>query len=253
MSLITEYDIPSPPINELVARNVTPFTVYTLDLSVAGTRDFRIPGTGFVPYFYDSSSTNKARYPSGLINVLLNDNPFAGDAFPAKHNRGFVGAFYKLSVSWDSQIAPGGKSGAPVFVDLVIFHSRAIPWMTDDIEPVVAPAPVGPGFDTAGTSSVSAYQVNPVLGLNAIPGSQRVHMYVSGFFPGANVVTANPQFGNGQPEEELIVSGTDDTSWPVFNDGNGLMLNGPWQAKNGDSMYLVWDDASAVWREISRR
>lgn len=67
---------------------------------------------------------------------------------------------------------------------------------------------------------------------------------------GAVNVTANPQIAAGTTEgQEMLVIGTSDTNYPVFSDGNGLLLNGTRNMTSRQQLYLTWDSELAVWRE----
>lgn len=122
----SEYDIPSDLLADLLARDVATVVVQTLNLATAGTFVLTTPGRGFVPYFWRTSSSNKARVATGIISVFIGTEAPTGfeDSFPAKHNRGFRGTFSKLYLSWNAQ--------SDTSVDFVIHRSKRTPWMTDD-------------------------------------------------------------------------------------------------------------------------
>lgn len=140
----SEYDIASAVIQDPITRDTSPLVVTTIDLSVAGNRNLKIPGRAFVGYFFDNQSVNKERVVTGFVGVFINSNNTqpAVVPFPAKHNRGYRGSFTELYIEWPAQ--------ANVSVDFVILRSKYTPWMTDDINPSnvatltwISEAPVG--------------------------------------------------------------------------------------------------------------
>lgn len=67
---------------------------------------------------------------------------------------------------------------------------------------------------------------------------------------GAVNVTANPQIAAGTTEgQEMLIIGTSDTNYPVFSDGNGLLLNGTRNMTSRQQLYLTWDSVLNIWRE----
>ena len=68
---------------------------------------------------------------------------------------------------------------------------------------------------------------------------------------GAVIVTANPQItAGGTVGQELVLVGESDTDYPIFQDGNGLALNGAKSLKLNVVISLFWD--GNVWVEQDR-
>jgi hypothetical protein len=83
-------------------------------------------------------------------------------------------------------------------------------------------------------------------------GGSRQLAYVVGDTTVGTDVTANPQISPGsEVGQELFLVGTSDTLVPLFEDGTGLSLNGPFYANKYSTLGLHWN--GAVWSEISRR
>ena len=119
----SEYDIASDEIADIQNRGVAPVKIITpINLSIAGQISINESGYGFVLYVTDS---NGADYPEGFSNVFINQqdasDPVAN--FPAKHNRGFIGSFTRLFLSWPGDVT------AEYTATLVIFKSKNMPWI----------------------------------------------------------------------------------------------------------------------------
>lgn len=66
---------------------------------------------------------------------------------------------------------------------------------------------------------------------------------------GAVTVTANPQIAAGSNVgDEMLLIGTSNSDYLIFDTGTGLELNGPKQLKNGSKLHLIWD--GSVWSEV---
>jgi len=119
---MSEYDIDSKIINDLVAKQPAPFTVKDIDLSVAGTMTIREPGYGFVMYGYQAGTNIKSS--EALISVAINsdgNDPMV--VFPCKTGRGFHGVFAWLTLSW----TPDFQSPLPR-AKFIIFKTPKLPW-----------------------------------------------------------------------------------------------------------------------------
>lgn len=82
-------------------------------------------------------------------------------------------------------------------------------------------------------------------------GGSRQQWYVIGDTTTGTDITTNPQISAGSEDgQELIIVGRDDTSYVLFEDGNGLKLNGPFYAFADSTLYLRWD--TSVWAEVTR-
>lgn len=123
---VSEYDFSSQEIGDNVKRNLGEVYVQNFDLSVAQDAPIEIntPGRGFVVYGFTTASAVKTREQDILVNVNINTQE--GKPFPAKHDRGFVGTFQKLFLTWPAQ---AGKS-----FTLVVHKSWRIPWQLDGFE-----------------------------------------------------------------------------------------------------------------------
>lgn len=115
----------------------------------------------------------------------------------------------------------------------------------------VNPAAV-PG--SGGALVVSGTVASPITittsGITASVSQRQAQIVVSS--GGAVTVTANPQISAGTVlGQEMILTGTSDTNYPILNDGTGLALNGSMSLKNNSTIYLFWN--GVVWAEISRR
>ncbi len=65
-------------------------------------------------------------------------------------------------------------------------------------------------------------------------------------------VSANPQIAPGSfVGQELVLVGTSDSNTVLYEDSNGLYLNGAWIAENNRRLKLSWD--GTVWAEESRQ
>ena len=118
-----EYDIDTDEIADIQNRGVSPVKIFSItDRDHTGTLFLNEPGYGFVMYFKKYSG---AVSPEGFCNIYVNQgdatDPLAN--FPAKHNRGFIGAFSRLFLSWPT----GGGDGDTAV--LVIFKSKNMPWI----------------------------------------------------------------------------------------------------------------------------
>jgi hypothetical protein len=83
-------------------------------------------------------------------------------------------------------------------------------------------------------------------------GSARQMWFITGDTTTGTDITANPQISLGSTVgQELIIVGRDSDRPVIFEDGNGLSLNGPWTAYANSVLYLVWD--TSVWLEVNRK
>jgi hypothetical protein len=116
----SEYDFDSDDVNDAYMRNVLPFSVINLDLSVARTnQEFIIPGRAIQYFDYTTSDASKAPVGTSLITISLNDNN--DDKFPMRYKRGYNGTFSRLYISNTAQ--------AGLSADLVLLRSKRIPYM----------------------------------------------------------------------------------------------------------------------------
>lgn len=119
------YDHDSGTFQDLVARNLRPVFVQTLNLGTAGQLLLNVEGYHFVIYGHDGSS-NKAVDTTVLVNAWINLQTNDGTTpFPAKHARGFTGPFEKLYIEWPAQT----NLGNPRYCDMIIFKTPMKPWI----------------------------------------------------------------------------------------------------------------------------
>lgn len=119
--VFSPYDIPTSLIDDMIARNVIPWKVQTIDLSVAGSTTLMTPGFHFVIYGHDGSA-NKAVNTTALVNVWWGQAKNPGvNPFPAKHARGMSGPFQALYIEWPAQ------SG--VYADLIVHSGMYQPYV----------------------------------------------------------------------------------------------------------------------------
>jgi hypothetical protein len=105
-------------------------------------------------------------------------------------------------------------------------------------------------------SKASPVVVNPASGI--MTTSDPLQVYFVRSPSGAQVVTKSPQISAGSSVGQVVkIKAVDGTNFPVFNDGDGLDLNGPWPATGdpasieGSTIELSWDGVN--WSEDSRR
>lgn len=68
---------------------------------------------------------------------------------------------------------------------------------------------------------------------------------------GAVQITANPQISPGATVgQELVIQGVSDTDYIIFEDGNGLILNGELRLTTHISALVIWN--GVTWKEQSR-
>lgn len=126
------YDVPSAELQDVIQRRLAPYEVVTLDLSVAGVQEFKIPGQAIVAYGWETSDgflrtvDTTASLQMFLEDTYPGPDPLVLGApiragFPLKHARGFRGPFSKFTLSW---IAQSGVS-----VDVVIHRFIDLPWI----------------------------------------------------------------------------------------------------------------------------
>lgn len=109
----------------------------------------------------------------------------------------------------------------------------------------------GGGRDILATSD-SPFEVVAGTGITGITDVDQV-LYVS-TAAGEVDVTANPQIVAGTSNGQVLtVIGTSDLNYPLLQHGTGLSLNGEFEACNGCSLRILWDNTSTTWIEIARK
>lgn len=123
---IDRYNYDGQEIQDLIQTAPVPLQVQTLDCTAAQSVSLLMnyPARAFVIYFYDSASPIKTIKPNGFVKVRINDDRIENE-FPAKHNRGFRGDYYRLFLSWPAQ--------ANTKADLVMHMFDDDPWETDSV------------------------------------------------------------------------------------------------------------------------
>lgn len=122
---VSEYDLSSQEIGDNSKRNIGEIWTQTFDLSVAQVApiELLIPGRSFVPYGFTTATLLTTRTRVSDILVFVGIGSISEKPFPAKHNRGYVGSFTKLYLTWPAQ--------ANNSFDFVIHRSIRIPWQVD--------------------------------------------------------------------------------------------------------------------------
>lgn len=117
--VFSPYDIPTALLEDMIARNVAPFKVFTIDLSTAGELEVQSEGFHAVIYGHDGSA-NKAVNTTAYVEMWTGKRD-ATQGFPMKHARGFSGIFRTIYLKWPAQ--------ANVFCDVVILTGMHKPWI----------------------------------------------------------------------------------------------------------------------------
>lgn len=216
------------------------------------------PAKGQVPYvFYVADSPNPLRgfqeVPSGIVNSVSGadgNGEFVLSGNPA-NNQGtmvFVDGVIVETNKW--YLVQGGPASKIQFVsgfypivgqDVYVFYF---------INQLTVGTPPATGGLLAQGSGASPISVHPAVGIYPTGDIRQLKYIVSP--GGAQTVTAIPQIQPGSiVGQELWLKGESDTDYLIFNDGNGLSLNGSIQMKLNAALCLVW--SGVVWEEFSRR
>lgn len=117
--VISPYDIATELLEDMVSRNVKPFTVFPLDLTTAG--ELQIDAVGFHVVLYGHDGTPIKAVNSQAYVEMWWEKKEQVSGFPMKHARGYSGVFRTLYLKWPAQ--------PNVFADLVIHHEIHNPWI----------------------------------------------------------------------------------------------------------------------------
>lgn len=117
--VFSPFDIPTALLEDMISRNVKPFHVYTVDLSVAGFLQLDVPGFHVVIYGHDGTAT-KAVNSTAFIEMFW-DHKTQETGFPLKHARGYSGIFRTLYLQWPAQAAARA--------DIVVHSGMHNPWI----------------------------------------------------------------------------------------------------------------------------
>ena len=130
----------------------------------------------------------------------------------------------------------------------VYFFYLANPFVFGTQPPVVAP--VGSGGLSAYGNAVSPEIVSATAGILSTPDQRQLWIVKSS--GGPQLVTANPQITPGTiVGQEMYIQGASSIDYLIFQDGNGLSLNGSISLTNNEGIDLIWNGIS--WFEVSRR
>lgn len=84
------------------------------------------------------------------------------------------------------------------------------------------------------------------------PATERTKHYIQGS-GGAVDVSANPQIAAGSLEGwELTLVGCSDTNTVLLENGDGLIMNGPYTLVDGSIIRFTWDAGQSLWQEVCR-
>lgn len=124
------YDLPSSELQDLIARKLQPFAVFSQNLATAGSLEINAPGRAIVIYGWETNAPNvRTVNTTAFVQLFLENDPgmspTAGipnlQGFPMKHARGYRGPFSKSYIYWTAQ------SG--VSIDIVVHRYRDLPWI----------------------------------------------------------------------------------------------------------------------------
>jgi hypothetical protein len=220
------------------------------------------PALGQDVYAYyvvnSSMSTNplaaQQQTPSGVVNGTNNTFLLSGTPSDQASTLLFVDGVTVPTSGWSLSLSGSSSS--------IIFQNAYIPQPGQSVyvyylinsssmgTPAPTPVPVSGGAYVVNGSISSPFIIDPSAGLT--PANNQRNIYIVKSPGGPTMILANPQIAPGTTiGQELLISGTSDTDYPVFEDGNGLSLNGELQLKINQDVYLYW--RGDVWRETTRR
>lgn len=120
--VFSPYDIPSSLIQDMISRGIRPFTINTIDLSVAGQQTIMSPGFHIVLYGFQTNSPIKAVNTQAYAEVFWGDTIPGGETgFPMKHARGISGPFQCMTLRWPAQ--------ANTSIDVITLAGMFHPWI----------------------------------------------------------------------------------------------------------------------------
>lgn len=137
LKYISEYEMLGPDLQNLQQQDLQVCGVVTLDLSVATTPNapFLVNIPGRACYLLGALTANlynpdtnlglDVYEPSAFVNCRVNSNQ-AQNAIPLKHNRGFIGSFLRLYLSWPAQEGVSAK--------IVVLKSERLPWNINETD-----------------------------------------------------------------------------------------------------------------------
>lgn len=226
---IDRYNYESSELQDMIQTNPAPIQVQTLDLTVAQTTPLLInfPARAFVIYYYDSTTTIKTRKTDAFAKVRINQDRVENE-FPAKHNRGYRGDYFRLYLTWEAQ--------ANVKADLVMHLFDDDPWEMDG----VAVSGGGGGtvtsvaFAEGSNTPIFTITGSPVIGAGTITETLKNQT--------ANTVFAGPTSGAAaQPAFRALVAA--DLPATGFTQGS-VIFAGAAGVLTEDNANFFWDDAN---------
>lgn len=230
------------------------------EYSISGTTitftEAPVPGRPLYAWFVvmDASSTNPLaafqESPVGTIDGVNDTFSFTGNPASKDSTVIFINGRLITSDGWSLIQTPTGSQ--------IKFLPGSIPQIAQTIysfyfvnPATVGVAPSGPGVGglIVYGSEGSPIIVNPAVGVLS-PTDPRSLQFLSAAAPDS-VVTANPQISPGTDiGQEQIITGTSDVNYPTFNNGNGMILNGPLKLKLDMTCSMFWTGTN--WKENSR-
>ena len=117
------FDVPTELIQDMISRQVRPWIVTSLDLSVAGEIQLQTPGFHVVLFGYSAGATKPVN-TTAFIEVFNGKYKLGDKGFPMKHNRGVSGPFAELTLKWPAQNG--------VFADVIIYCGMFPQWVNGE-------------------------------------------------------------------------------------------------------------------------
>lgn len=120
---INPFDVPTELIQDMISRQVRPFIVTKVDLSIAGEMLLQTPGFHVVLFGYSTGATKPVN-TTAYIETFWGRAKTGDVGFPMKHNRGVSGPFAELTLKWPAQ--------AGVFADVIIYTGMFNQWVNGE-------------------------------------------------------------------------------------------------------------------------
>lgn len=175
---------------------------------------------------------------------------FQGNSVKAlKPNLNLFDAISLLTGSADpTSVATSAPIGSLYFRSTGQIYKKLDSGLSTNWTTSLVPA-ASPGYSVSGTVG-SPNVITAAGGISVTTDQRQLQFVVSS--GGAVTVTATPQIQAGTIiGEELVLTGTSDTDYPILADGNGTAQNGLMLLKNERSISYFWNGTK--WSELSRR